>query len=864
MSSTPRQHRHFLASTVPSFLGGLAVFASTSLSALADTWFDPAFFKDDPSLVADLSRFEKGQQIAPGRYRVDVIFNQIFVATRDIEFVANEDNHQVEPCLNKVYLSQIGVKTAAFPAFNALDDDACVPLAKVIPDASVKFDARQLQLAISVPQIAVKNDARGYVPPERWDRGINALLLGYSFSGANGVQSSNENGGDNNYFLNLNSGLNLAGWRLRNNSTWSYGQDEPGQWQNISSYAQYAIIPVKGELTVGDSYTGGDFFDSVGFRGVQLASDDNMLPDSLRGFAPTVRGIAKSNAQVTIKQNGYTVYQTYVPPGAFEINDLFSSASSGDLQVEIKESDGTLNRYTIPYSSVPLLQRQGRLKYALTAANYRSNSNDQDEKAFAQATLQWGGPWGVTWYGGGQFSDDYRAGMLGLGFNLGEFGAVSVDGTWANSTLANNQDYQGQSWRFLYAKTLNPYGTNFQLMGYRYSTSGFYTLADTMYHRMEGYTQSEDDETPLWARYYNLYYSKRGKLQINISQQLGDYGSFYLSGSEQTYWNTDDQDRLLQFGYNTQIKDVTLGLSWNYSQSRGQPSADQVFALNVSLPLGQWLSSSNGDANSRGHAAWMTSNTSADNDGNVTQNVGISGSLLDDDNLSYSVQQGYVSQGESASGNASLDYKGSWGESKVGYNYSDNGNQQQVNYGVSGSVIVHSEGVTLGQSLGETNVLVSAPGAENTKVANYTGISTDGQGNSLLPYATPYRENRIALDTASLKQNVDIENAVVNVVPTKGALVRARFSAHVGARVLFSPLMNGKPLRFGAMATLDDADKISGIVDDDGSLYMSGLPEKGSITVRWGDAREQQCQLTFTLTAQQMAAPITRRNAVCE
>lgn len=864
MPSTPRQRCHLLISTIPSFLGGLAVFASTSLNALANTWFDPAFFKDDPSLVADLSRFEQGQEIAPGKYRVDVIFNQSFSATRDIEFVANDENHQVEPCLNKANLSQIGVNIAAFPAINALDDAACIPLAKMIPAASVTFDARQLRLEISVPQIAVKNDVRGYVPPERWDRGINALLLGYSFSGADGVESFNQNDADTNYFLNLNSGLNLAGWRLRNNSTWSYSQDEPGQWQNISSYMQYALIPVKGELTVGDSYTGGDFFDSVGFRGVQLASDDNMLPDSLRGFAPTVRGIAKSNAQVTIKQNGYTVYQTYVPPGAFEINDLFSSASSGDLQVEIKESDGTLNRYTIPYSSVPLLQRQGRLKYALTAAHYRSNSNDQEEKAFTQATLQWGGPWGITWYGGGQFSEDYHAGMLGMGFNLGELGAISLDGTWASSTLANNQDSQGQSWRFLYAKTLNPYGTNFQLMGYRYSTSGFYTLADTMYERMEGYTESEDDETPLWARYYNLDYSKRGKLQINISQQLGEYGSFYLSGSEQTYWNTDDRDRLLQFGYNTQIKDITLGFSWNYSQSRGQPSADQVFALNISLPLGQWLSASDGDVNSRSHNAWMTSNTSADNGGNVTQNVGVSGSLLEDGNLSYSVQQGYVSQGESASGNASLDYKGSWGESKMGYNYSDNGNQQQVNYGVSGSVIVHSGGITLGQALGETNVLISAPGAENTKIANYTGISTDWQGNSLLPYATPYRENRIALDTASLKQNVDIENAVVNVVPTKGALVRATFSAHVGARVLFSPLMKGKPLRFGAMATLDNGEKISGIIDDDGSLYMSGLPEKGSITVRWGDAQEQQCRLMFELTAQQMAAPITRKNALCE
>jgi outer membrane usher protein len=115
-----------------------------------------------------------------------------------------------------------------------------------------------------------------------------------------------------------------------------------------------------------------------------------MLPDSLKGFAPTIRGIAKSNAQVTIKQNGYTIYQSYVPPGAFAISDLFPTSSSGDLSVEVKESDGSINSYSVPYSTVPVLQREGRVKYALTAAEYRSSSDQQDEVNFVQGSLIWG------------------------------------------------------------------------------------------------------------------------------------------------------------------------------------------------------------------------------------------------------------------------------------------------------------------------------------------------------------------------------------------------------------------------------------------------------------------------------------------
>ncbi len=49
----------------------------------------------------------------------------------------------------------------------------------------------------------------------------------------------------------------------------------------------------------------------------------------------------------------------------------------------------------------------------------------------------------------------------------------------------------------------------------------------------------------------------------------------------------------------------------------------------------------------------------------------------------------------------------------------------------------------------------------------------------------------------------------------------------------------GIPLRFGAIATLDGIQTNSGIIDDDGSLYMSGLPAQGAITVRWGEAPNQ-------------------------
>ena len=80
--------------------------------------------------------------------------------------------------------------------------------------------------------------------------------LGYSFSGANSIHSSADSDSGDSYFLNLNSGVNLGPWR-NNSMLGSSGQT--AEWKNLSSYLQRAVIPLKGELTVGDDYTAGDF-----------------------------------------------------------------------------------------------------------------------------------------------------------------------------------------------------------------------------------------------------------------------------------------------------------------------------------------------------------------------------------------------------------------------------------------------------------------------------------------------------------------------------------------------------------------------------------------------------------------------------
>lgn len=857
-------------------LAPLAIAVSSmfaSYDARADYYFNPAFLSSDPSAVADLSRFNVAGQ-APGSYRVDVWLNDTFQSTRDITFNARQkeapenDDTGLTACLTLKSLDDLGVNIEGIPALKGVDPNRCIDISATIPAATARFNFEQQRLDISVPQAAIRSNAKGYIPPEQWDSGINALFLNYNFSGSNSRTQANNSASTRNYFLNLNSGLNVGPWRLRDYSTWNYthsGSDSYREWQHISTYAQRAIIPLKSQLTVGENYTPSDVFDSLSFKGIQLNSDDNMLPDSMKGFAPTIRGIARSNAQVTIKQNDYTIYQSYVPPGAFAINDLFPTSSSGDLTVEVKEADGSVNAYSVPYSAVPVLQREGRIKYAATVAKYRSNSSQQNEPNFALGTLIWGLPKGFTAYSGAQLSSNYSAFALGGGVNMGNVGAISLDLTHARSQLSDDSTHSGQSIRFLYAKSLNALGTNFQLLGYRYSTSGFYTLDETTYKQMQGYdtdndTEYNDDGTPIWTQYYNLYYTKRGKLQFNISQQFAEYGSIFLAGSQQTYWHTDKKSLLMQLGYSGTASGVTYNLSYNYSKSPGMSGSDNIYSLTLSLPLSLWMHPG-GDVTKRLNSMYATAGMSTDNHGKTSNTAGLSGTLLEDNNLSYSIQQGYQNQGSGANGSLNTEYDSAYGNVNAGYNYSNNGDYQQVNYGLDGGIVVHRDGVTLSQPLGETNVLIAAPGAGNIKVEEGQGIHTDARGYAVVPYATAYRRNRLALDTNTLGDDIDIDESVAHVVPTQGALVRATFKARQGARVLFTLTHNGKPVPFGAILARED-DGGDTIVGENGEAYLSGLDPAGHLHVQWGEGEQNQCDANYQIPETKQA--LVRLKAECK
>ncbi|WP_105737419.1 fimbria/pilus outer membrane usher protein [Cronobacter dublinensis] len=821
----------------------LVFTAGTQPDACAQekVWFDPMLMEqgDPGQRGVDLSIFSAKDQLPAGNYPLRIRLNGDELFTRTIPLTV--DTHgETHPVFTPALLEELNVKTEAYPALTALSPLAPIEdLGALIPAASVRLNTHSMALEVSIPQAALRRTARGFVDPQYWDDGIPALFSNYTFNGTD--TQSDVDAGDSSQYLNLQNGLNIGPWRVRNYSTWSKSEDE-ASWDTVYTFLQRDIKPWRSQLTLGESYSPSMIFDSVKFKGAQLATDDNMLPDSLRGFAPVIRGIASSNAEVTVRQNGYIIFQDTVAPGAFEISDLYPTSHSGDLEVTIKEADGKERRFIQPFSAVPIMQRPGQLKYSLTAGEYDPSGPDDATPTFAQGTMIYGLNNRFTLYGGAMGADTYQAAALGVGVGLDEWGSVSIDVTQARSQLQNNTTTTGQSYRFQYSKNIEFTDTAITLAGYRYSTSGYYDFEEAN-HDASWY----DDR-------YSGYYQQRSQLQISINQSLSGIGSFYLNGYQRDFWNRTDKEQNLSAGFAFSVSGMTWTLSSTWNKTDDQ--TDRQIALGVSIPLSRWLNNS-----------WATFNVSQNQDGDTRYQSGLSGTLMDDGRLSYSLQQSYNQAGHNgdngADSSADLNYKSRFANLSLGYYQSDD--TRQWNYGASGALVVHPHGVTLAQPLGDAFALVDANGASDIRFRNQSGVATDWLGYAVIPWLSPYERNELTLDTTVMPAGVDAENTHLTLIPNKGALVYAHIDAREGHRLLLTlRRTNGEPVPFGALVTLDGVDGYESIVDEGGVAYLTGVKENGVVQVKWGNRADQRCQASVALPdAPSVQGDLLPLTAVC-
>lgn len=840
-----------LAAGVPhAALAANAPAPLTAAPAAHQAGFDAGFLQlgnpDDQSAV-DISGFTERNPVLPGMYRAEVWVNGIRVGNTDLQFNAVADpKADAAPCLSTAMLEEWGVevKTDAFAAAAA---QSCADLPALVPQSTVVFDLVKQRLDIGVPQVAMRRAPRGASGADRWDRGETAMLLDYSLNTSRGKSNNVTN---DSVFGSVHAGLNLGDWRLRSTLNLQSGSNQSSRFQAVDNYAQRDIAALRGRLTLGQTTTPSDVFDGISFTGAQLASDDSMLSDAQQGYAPVVRGVAQTNARVTIRQRGFDIYSGLVAPGPFAIDDL-SNATTGDLEVIITEADGRETRFIQPFASLPVMVREGALRYSTSLGKYR-NGNDANGPMFGQATLTRGLPFDTTVYGGAMGSTIYQSVVAGVGKNLGQLGAVSADMSWARTRrdpqwgmyvppLSGGETLTGQSYRLLYGKVFDN-GLNVRVLGTRYSTAGYRTFGEAVAE--QNARQMVDD-----LDYVSATGVRKSQIQGSVSQPLGKLGSVYASFSRQSYYGGPD-NLSAQLGYSTAIGPYSIGAYYSQGRSTGGDTTRQVNAT-LSIPFGKG-----------GDTTVATTTLSHDSVTGSAAQAGVYGTTLADHNLSYAINAHH--DASNASGDGSLNYSGRYGT--LGGSVSAGSSYQQVGATLSGSLAVHRGGVTFGQSLGETAALVDTHGAADVSLVSFPGVRTDSRGYAIVPNLSPYRENRIELDPsgANSSDQVELQDTVKHVVPTKGALAHVSFNTRIGTKALLTLLdADGKPVPFGAQ--VQDADgREAGVVGEQGETYVTGLAPTGDLTARWGADDRNQCVAHYQLnTAQAMTEQLQTLSARC-
>ena len=822
-----------------------AVLTSSETVSAPSLTFDLQAFSSQVAPHVDISRFNTRNLMSPGIHRVDIVVNGQRQGRRTLEFVARDAANDAQPCVDPELLVLLGVEPAPANSAAPALPQPCAPLEHWLPLATSRVDAGALEWSVSIPQANLKRRARGYVDPAYWDDGIDAGLLNYTFSAS--TRTSGE--GEDRRYLGLASGINLGSWRLRHQGAQAWNSRTGLQrYQSTATYLQRSIAPWQAQLTVGDSLSDGHILDGVRLRGVSLATDQRMRAQSLQGYAPQVHGIAESNATVTIRQNGFILYETTVAPGPFVISDLYATGYGGDLTVSVTQADGQRSSFIVPWSVAPQLLRVDTHTFNLNMGQVRQYGQADSSPRVFQASLAQGVSNYLTLYGGGSYTEGHHLTKLGLALGT-PFGAFSLDGSASRTRLPRQPSLSGQSLGVGYSHSLPASGTHLTLAMYRYSTRGYQGLYDALNLR----ERARDERGPQdFAR-------QKSRIDLTISQQLGQ-GTLSLYGSSVDFWRRQDgRQTSFTFSYGSQWR----GVSWNLSAQRtriedtrlaltDREYSDEVFfgpagqrgrldnrlMLTLSMPLGGSL-----------HAPSINTTVSRDRGDRhgSQQQVGISGLLGEFGEASYGLS-GTRSRGESATFNIANAYAAvRTGAGQLRGGYAQARGSTQLSFGAEGGMIAHADGITWSPRLGEAAALVLAPAAEGARLGQASGVRIDRRGFGVVPSLRAFHGNSISIDPRGMAVDVELKESVQRVVPTAGAVTFLKFETLSGrAVVIKAQQRNGKPLPFAAQV-LDEQGREVGVIGQASKAFVRGLAERGTLTVAWGPAAADRCFIEYRL-----------------
>ncbi len=817
----------------------------TSNYVNADDYFDPALLATTVGKQndIDLSIFSNPGGGIEGEREVKIYLNDIFYKQTTLDF-KNNSSGVLEPVFPDYFFDNQLQKEIKASNGNITVSD----IYESIPYSKVSYDQSTSRIDISIPQAYLAYGAKLKSLPSSWDSGVPSFLVDYRITGNRNIYRDTSS---RSLYGSGTLGFNFYNWRLRTSANYnSYTAESINRLSNKSSdlrfyntYIERDIGELQSTIQFGELSTNGMISDSFGFTGGRIYSNDDMLKDDFRMYSPTIRGIANTQAVVTVKQDNRVVLQVNVPPGPFELTDVSLSGYSGDLVVQIREADGKVHGFVQPFSTLPEMRREGAFSYEIAAGRYGDTSSSRyyNEIPFIYGSLSRGFSGGITLYNEGIFSRNYQLFNMGSTFSLGQLGAIAGDTSLSRSEINEHANY-GQSYGIKYSKSKVDTGTTVTLATYKYATRNFYSFND--------FAANDYYKTNPWNG------RLKNKTSLNVVQSLNEYGSFSVNASQQEYWNTKIKNRSASLSHSFNWHGIYISNSFSLDQSIGYygQKNNKSWSFNASIPINVLLGKSDYTQSSIGYTTTVNNNI-------VSNTMNLSGNIPDT-KVQYRLSRGWGNNGGNRA--LSLNINGDYLDLSAGYSYTDL--TKTIDYGVSGGAVFYPWNMAFtSDSIINGGAVVDVGGVSGIKV--YQGGETSIFGTAIVPSLQPYKENRIDVNTNNLPDNIVIKNPSKTVIPEKGAIVKMDYKVFKGYQVVFHlQKKDGSNLPFGSIISLsgDSVSENTGIVDGEGRVYMAGIPSKGTLLAFWGE--HKKCEIPFILseTQEKDEYPIKEIVGICE
>ncbi|KAA8997634.1 fimbria/pilus outer membrane usher protein [Affinibrenneria salicis] len=782
------------------------------------TEFNASVLDTDEQNTIDLTRFSDPDYVIPGDYVLTIKVNAKTIEQRQVRYLpAGPEGQRSVLCLDPATVEKFALKAEAKERIVWRQEGQCADLT-AIGGVKISNQIGMGDLNVTIPQAWLKYSDSDWTPPEQWDNGINGVLLDYNLVG--NVRRS-VHGGDMSHYLSSygTAGFNLGAWRYRAdyryllNKTTDYSRDSFA-WDQFYAYRPLPFMSA--DLKLGEMYLNSNLFDSYRFTGVSLASNENMLPPALRGYAPEIRGVARSNATVTVMQNQRVLYETTVPAGPFAIQDL-KSGVTGTLEVTVTEEDGSVSTFQTEAASLPYLTRPGRVQYKLSAGRPSNSDRHIQGPAFSAGEFSWGMSNAWSLYGGSTLSDDYQSWSVGLGRNLYLFGAFSADITQSRARLPQEAARQGHSFSLNWSKRFAAINGQVSFAGYRFSEKGYMSMSQYLYAlNNQSFYRSEKER-------YTVTLSKN----FDSESPLLDGMSTYLSYTRQTFWDARQQNRYglslnkyLDIGA---LQGVSASLSaWRTLYNN---RTDDSLYLNLSIPFRERERVSYGLGSYNGRA---TQSVTYSNQQDPNRSWNLSARYDETDTAYVSATYNHIA----SAADASLGL--SWQQDAYSYvNGSLRGGITATRHGIA----AHQKGIN-----GGTRIMVDSGGIAGVPFSDGSVI-TNRQGVAVLAGTSSYYDVATRIDVRNLPEDIEANTTIVQGTLTEGAIGYRKFDVVSGGKVLgVVALQDGRYPPFASTVRNGGGREVA-MVTDGGQVYLTGVAANEKLSLLWGG--KAQCQIVL-------------------